>query len=161
MSAPTPDLAALFAQAEGKVSDASITQVLCDRLDLSAPYTWASASMLVATNPCWDTSQLDADVAEAAYVHADLPSLPPHPYSLAARVYHKMLCTHQSQSILYSGVTDAGKTHSMERVTEHLLTLSASHTQHESHIADHIRCAQHILHAVSYTHLTLPTICSV
>ena len=65
MSAPTPDLAALFAQAEGKVSDASITQVLCDRLDLSAPYTWASASMLVATNPCWDTSQLDADVAEA------------------------------------------------------------------------------------------------
>ena len=155
MSAPTPDLAALFAQAEGKVSDASITQVLCDRLDLSAPYTWASASMLVATNPCWDTSQLDADVAEAAYVHADLPSLPPHPYSLAARVYHKMLCTHQSQSILYSGVTDAGKTHSMERVTEHLLTLSASHTQHESHIADQIRCAQHILHAFGHAKTAL------
>ena len=143
----TPDLAALFAHGEGKVRDAEITQVLCDRLDVSAPYTWASPTMLVATNPYFDTSQMDQEAAEAASVHAHVPSLQPHPYSLAARVYHKMLRTKRSQAIQYHGITDAGKTHTMQRVTEHLLALSASHSQRESSIADQIQCAQHILQA--------------
>ncbi|KAL4403022.1 chitin synthase [Malassezia pachydermatis] len=145
MATQTPDLAALIADVDSTITDAEITQVLCERVENSAPYTWASATVLVATNPYKDMSHLDRDAAEAATLYSPLTTAPPHPFTLAARVYHKMLHTQRPQSILYTGLTDSGKTYTMQRVIEHLLTLSASHSQSEARLADQVQCAQQLL----------------
>ena len=142
------DLAALVLAAEdGVVSEAAIAAVLSERLAHSHPYTWASATTLVSVNPYRDQSGMDAEAAEHASVYHDLTAVAPHPCALAARAYHRMLRTQQSQSIVYHGMTDAGKTHTMQLVTEHLLTLASSNTPQEAHLADQVRCAQHVLGA--------------
>ncbi|WFD01439.1 chitin synthase [Malassezia obtusa] len=142
------DLATLvLAAQDGVVSDAAISAVLSERLAHSIPYTWASATTLVSVNPFREQSAMDAEAAEHASVYHDLAALPPHPCALAARAYHKMLRTHQSQSIVYHGMTDSGKTHAMQLITEHLLSLSSSNTPEEAHLADQVRCAQHVLGA--------------
>ncbi|WFD26289.1 chitin synthase [Malassezia nana] len=132
----------------GTVSDESVAQALCDRLENGLPYTWASATMLVAHPTYRDTTALDEEATEEAHIYADLPSLSPSPQALAVRVYHKMVQSQASQSILYSGMTDAGKTFTMLRVTDHLIALSASHSQQESQLADRIQCAQQVLSAM-------------
>ena len=148
MSTGTRDIAQKIAGPDGgAVSDVSVAQLLCDRLESGLPYTWASATMLVAHNTYRDSTAMDEEAAEEAHLYADLASLPPSPQALAARVYHKMMQSQAPQSILYSGLTDAGKTHNMLRVTEHLLALSASHSQHESQLADQVQCAQQVLSA--------------
>lgn len=149
MSTGTRDIAQMVAGPDGgAVSDVSVAQLLCDRLESGLPYTWASATMLVAHNTYRDSTAMDEEAAEEAHLYADLSSLPPSPQALAARVYHKMMQSQAPQSILYSGVTDAGKTHNMLRVTEHLLALSASHSQQESQLADQVQCAQQVLSAM-------------
>ncbi|WFD43044.1 chitin synthase [Malassezia psittaci] len=142
------DLANLvLASKDGVVSDAAVTAVLSERLARSKPYTWASATALVSVNSYRDSTAMDADAAEHSSVYHDLGELDPHPYALAVRAYHRMLRTQQSQSIVYHGVTDSGKSHVMQLVTEHLLSLSSSNTPQESHRADQVRCAQHVLSA--------------
>ena len=142
------DLAALVAAPEAAVNDADVARVLCERLENAMPYTWASATMLVAANPYREQTAADEAAAAGASVYHDLVSAEPHPYTLAARVYHRLLHTQAAQAVLYSGVTDAGKTHCMHLVTEHLLMLSAAHSQREARTADQVRCALHILGAM-------------
>jgi len=149
MSTGTRDIAQMVTGPDGgAVSDVSVAQLLCDRLESGLPYTWASATMLVAHNTYRDSTAMDEEAAEEAHAYADLPSLPPSPQALAVRVYHKMMQSQAPQSILYSGLTDSGKTHNMLRVTEHLLALSASHSQKESQIADQVQCAHQVLSAL-------------
>lgn len=142
------DLASLaLAAGDGVVSEVAMTAVLGDRLAHAQPYTWASATALVATNPFREQETMDAEASERASVYHDLASLEPHPCALAARAYHHMLRTQRSQSVVYHGMADAGKSHTMHLVTEHILQLSASTTPHETHLADQVRCAEHVLGA--------------
>ena len=142
------DLAALaLAAGNSSVSDAAVAAVLSERLGNAMPYTWASATTLVAANPFREQDAMDAEAAEHASVYHDLAAIAPHPCALAARAYHKMLRTQHSQAILYHGMSDSGKSHAMQLITEHLLALAASNTPQETHIADQVRCAQHVLGA--------------
>ena len=96
------DLAALVAAPEAAVNDADVARVLCERLENAMPYTWASATMLVAANPYREQTAADEAAAAGASVYHDLVSAEPHPYTLAARVYHRLLHTQAAQAVLYS-----------------------------------------------------------
>ncbi|WFD32263.1 chitin synthase [Malassezia sp. CBS 17886] len=140
------DLAALREGGQ-RTDEKAITAALCERYGHGKYYTWASPSTLVSVNAYREDSAADAAAAETATPHHDLPAAAPHPYVLAARVFHRMLRAQRSQSIVYSGVSDAGKSHTMALVTDHLLHLAAGRTAREAHLADQVRCARHILGA--------------
>ena len=115
------DLAALVGGAGGArrpgVDVDALASMLRERCAVSQPYVWASPSVLIATD--------DADESpEDAPPESDLRALvnnQPHPSTLAARVYHRMLHVQRPQALLYAGISGSGKTRAARRVIRRLI----------------------------------------
>ncbi|XP_056632356.1 myosin heavy chain 95F isoform X2 [Diorhabda sublineata] len=75
------------------------------------------ANILIAVNPYKDIPILYAPETIKNYKGKSLGQLPPHVFAIADKAYRDMLVLKQSQSIIVSGESGAGKTES----TKHLL----------------------------------------
>ncbi|KAG0244539.1 hypothetical protein BGW41_007302 [Actinomortierella wolfii] len=80
------------------------------------------------------------------------PSLPPHPFELAGKVYYHLRRTGQDQTVIFCGMTGSGKTTSASHVLAQLCRLG-THTKREARIALQLQQAQRIVDAFgcSYT----------
>ena len=144
------DLAALVNAAgpqKEAVDEAAIVAMLQERFGCAQPYTWASPTVLVAVNPYREAPGLYESTAAQYMRPAASMTLPPHPYALAARVYHKMLHSQRSQAVLYRGATDAGKSYTARLVTEHLLRLASATARQDPRIGEQVRAATVVLDA--------------
>ncbi|CAH1101832.1 unnamed protein product, partial [Psylliodes chrysocephalus] len=75
------------------------------------------ANILIAVNPYKDIATLYASQTIKNYKGKSLGQMPPHVFAIADKAYRDMLVLKQSQSIIVSGESGAGKTES----TKHLL----------------------------------------
>ncbi|XP_019772636.1 myosin heavy chain 95F isoform X2 [Dendroctonus ponderosae] len=75
------------------------------------------ANILIAVNPYKDIPELYATKTIKAYQGKSLGELPPHVFAIADKAFRDMRVFKQSQSIIVSGESGAGKTES----TKHLL----------------------------------------
>ncbi|VDO58800.1 unnamed protein product [Onchocerca flexuosa] len=82
-------------------------------------YTYV-ANILIAINPYEQISGLyDIDMIRK-YKGQSLGSLPPHIFAIADKAYRDMMRNHQSQSIIISGESGAGKTESQKHIIRFL-----------------------------------------
>ncbi|OZC07084.1 myosin head [Onchocerca flexuosa] len=78
------------------------------------------ANILIAINPYEQISGLyDIDMIRK-YKGQSLGSLPPHIFAIADKAYRDMMRNHQSQSIIISGESGAGKTESQKHIIRFL-----------------------------------------
>ncbi|CAH0558642.1 unnamed protein product [Brassicogethes aeneus] len=75
------------------------------------------ANILIAVNPYKDIPELYSSTALKSYLGKSLGERPPHVFAIADKAYRDMKVLRQSQSIIVSGESGAGKTES----TKHLL----------------------------------------
>jgi chitin synthase len=162
MAAAAADLVSLVsatAQTTVYPSDDAVLSFLQQRFRVELPYTRLGASTLVVLNPLRTLANLSdasADAYRKAYAEAAWEAageqhpdekLPPHPYEFAARVYHYMRRTAQSQAIVFSGATNAGKTYTSKLVTAQLLRLASQGSKREAKLAEQVRAFDVLLNA--------------
>ncbi|KAI0650874.1 chitin synthase [Trametes meyenii] len=134
-------------------SDDTILSVLQARFRADLPYTRVGAANLVVVNPYKTLANVNDVTAkeyeERCYKDTSFPlpgtaQLPPHLYDLAARVYLLMRRRMESQSIVFRGITAAGKTASSQLLVNQILRLSA-HSKKEARLAEQIKSLSTLL----------------
>ncbi|KAN0061227.1 hypothetical protein ACQY0O_006967 [Thecaphora frezii] len=146
--------------ATGTPSDDALLAILQQRFRSELPYTRLSTSTLIVVNPLRALSNLSDASAEdyknKCYRNAKWEqqkaegpedALPPHPYEMAARVYHMMQRTKESQSVVFGGMTDSGKSYTSKLFTQQLLRLSASGSKRELRLAEQIKSLDVLLNS--------------
>ncbi|KAM6364146.1 myosin-IIIb-like isoform 2-T2 [Pluvialis apricaria] len=93
--------------------------------------------ILIAMNPFQPLPLYGREVSER-YRHHQTGTLPPHIFSVASRAYHAMLGHRgggpQSQCIVISGESGAGKTESTKLLLQHIMNLCKGNSQLEQQI---------------------------
>ncbi|EPQ25956.1 uncharacterized protein PFL1_06412 [Pseudozyma flocculosa PF-1] len=153
------DLVSLLA-ANGTPSEDGLSLILQQRFRAEQPYTRLSSTTLVVVNPLRPLSNLSDASAEEYKAkcyrnaqweqqRAESPedALPPHPYELAARVYHMMERSKESQSVVFGGMTDSGKSYTSKLFTQQLLRLSASSGKRELRLAEQVKSLDVLLNS--------------
>lgn len=82
-------------------------------------YTYV-ANILIAINPYKDLSSLYSSESIRSYLGKSLGTLPPHVFAIADKSYRDMRAHKQSQSIIVSGESGAGKTESAKYLLRYL-----------------------------------------
>ncbi|XP_076466820.1 unconventional myosin-VI-like isoform X2 [Babylonia areolata] len=82
-------------------------------------YTF-TANILIAINPYYEIPDLYSDATIKRYQGKSLGTLPPHVYAIADKAYRDMKVSKQSQSIIVSGESGAGKTESTKHILRYL-----------------------------------------
>jgi chitin synthase len=100
------DLVSLYSQGGAPPSEEAISNLLANRYKRNLPYTQLGFADLIVINP-YQTLELLNDATLKSYAEvgykdltAQKPSLQPHVYQLATRVYFHMRRTGQDQSII-------------------------------------------------------------
>ncbi|UZJ51703.1 hypothetical protein CBS101457_001023 [Exobasidium rhododendri] len=154
------DLVSANASSTVYPSDDAIVTVLQSRFRSDLNYTRLGATSLIAVNPLRTLANLndvsaeaylqqcytDVDWEEKAAQHPD-ETLPPHPYELALRTYHRMKRTQASQAIVYSGATNSGKSFMSKLVTAQLLRVASQTSKKEKNLADQIHALETVVDA--------------
>ena len=78
------------------------------------------ANILIAINPYKDLSRLYTSEAIKSYYGKSLGTMPPHVFAIADKSYRDMRSNRQSQSIIVSGESGAGKTESAKYLLKYL-----------------------------------------
>ncbi|XP_075582482.1 myosin-IIIb [Pelecanus crispus] len=125
------DLAAL-----AELDEAALLGGLRERFLRQQVYT-AVGDILIAMNPFQPLPLYGREVSER-YRHHETGTLPPHIFAVASRAYHAMLGRRgggpQSQCIVISGESGAGKTESTKLLLQHIMNLCKSNSQLEQQI---------------------------
>ncbi|CAI5520240.1 unnamed protein product [Closterium sp. Naga37s-1] len=95
---------------------------LATRYQKNLIYTY-TGSILIAVNPFVRLPALYHPIMKLQYRGAQLGELGPHVFAIADHAYRSMLDTGQSQSVLISGESGAGKTETTKLVMEYLAGL--------------------------------------
>ncbi|VIO93824.1 Uncharacterized protein BM_BM4191 [Brugia malayi] len=82
-------------------------------------YTYV-ANILIAINPYEQISSLYDIEMVHKYKGKSLGTLPPHIYAIADKAYRDMISNHESQSVIISGESGAGKTESQKYIIRFL-----------------------------------------
>ena len=82
-------------------------------------YTYV-ANILIAVNPYAPIAGLYSKETMSGYMGKSIGQLPPHLYAIADRAYRDLRRTSQSQSIVVSGESGAGKTESQKHILKYL-----------------------------------------
>ncbi|KAL8613682.1 hypothetical protein ACOMHN_029774 [Nucella lapillus] len=82
-------------------------------------YTF-TANILIAINPYFEIPDLYTSATIQKYRGRSLGTLPPHVYAIADKAFRDMKVTKQSQSIIVSGESGAGKTESTKYILRYL-----------------------------------------
>jgi myosin-6 len=75
---------------------------------------------LIAINPYKDLSRLYTSDSIRSYLGKSLGTMPPHVFAIADKSYRDMRANRQSQSIIVSGESGAGKTESAKYLLKYL-----------------------------------------
>ena len=75
---------------------------------------------MIAINPYKDLSRLYTSESIQAYLGKSLGTMPPHVFAIADKSYRDMRANKQSQSIIVSGESGAGKTESAKYLLKYL-----------------------------------------
>jgi myosin-6 len=78
------------------------------------------ANILIAINPYKELSDLYSSTTIKTYQGRSLGTLPPHVFAIADKSYRDMRAFKQSQSIIVSGESGAGKTESAKYLLRYL-----------------------------------------
>ena len=78
------------------------------------------ANILIAINPYKDLSKLYSSESIKAYQGKSLGTMTPHVFAIADKAYRDMRAFKQSQSIIVSGESGAGKTESAKYLLRYL-----------------------------------------
>ncbi|XP_033126279.1 unconventional myosin-VI-like [Anneissia japonica] len=106
-------------------------------------YTYV-ANILIAVNPYKDMKGLYSTEVIKKYMGKSLGVLPPHVFAIADKAFREMLVLRQSQSIIVSGESGAGKTESTKYILRYL---TESHGQSAGVIEQQILAANPLLEA--------------
>merc|ERR1712038_1924140 len=82
-------------------------------------YTYV-ANILIAINPYTDIKELYAPKTIKSYMGRSLGTMPPHVFAIADKAFRDMKVLKQSQSIIVSGESGAGKTESTKYILKYL-----------------------------------------
>lgn len=82
-------------------------------------YTYV-AHILIAINPYEKLSNLYGEEVIKRYAGKSLGTLPPHIFAISDKAYREMRRMNQSQSIIVSGESGAGKTESQKAILRYL-----------------------------------------
>ena len=82
-------------------------------------YTYV-ANILIAVNPYTDIKELYAPKTIKSYQGKSLGTMPPHVFAIADKAFRDMKVLKQSQSIIVSGESGAGKTESTKYILKYL-----------------------------------------
>ncbi|XP_054921730.1 unconventional myosin-VI isoform X2 [Dermacentor andersoni] len=89
-------------------------------------YTYV-ANILIAVNPYFEMPQLYSSETIGKYQGKSLGVLPPHVFAIADKAFRDMKVLKQSQSIIVSGESGAGKTESTKYILRYLCESWGSH----------------------------------
>lgn len=89
-------------------------------------YTYV-ANILIAVNPYFEMPQLYSSETIRKYQGKSLGVLPPHVFAIADKAFRDMKVLKQSQSIIVSGESGAGKTESTKYILRYLCESWGSH----------------------------------
>ncbi|CAF0806431.1 unnamed protein product [Adineta steineri] len=106
-------------------------------------YTYV-ANILIAINPYKELSGLYSNETIKRYNGKSLGTMPPHVYAIGDKAYRDMRTVKQSQSIVISGESGAGKTESAKYVLQYL---TESYGAHNGQIEDRINKSNPLLEA--------------
>jgi len=84
-------------------------------------YTYV-ANILVAINPYFDIKNLYTNSTIKEYRGKSLGTMPPHVFAIADKAFRDMKVLKQSQSVIVSGESGAGKTESTKHILNYLCT---------------------------------------
>ena len=98
---------------------------LHSRYESKQIYTWIG-DILIAINPFEDLGLYTPAVA-SKYSNVVRAKVPPHVFATADAAYTSATHTKQSQVVIVSGESGAGKTETTKLVVEHVLRLCSSH----------------------------------
>ncbi|XP_047908233.2 myosin-IIIb-like isoform X1 [Anser cygnoides] len=119
-----------------ELDEASLLRGLRERFLRQQVYTDVG-DILIALNPFQPLQLYGREVSEQYRCH-DEGSLPPHIFAVADRAYHAMLgrrgARPQSQCIVISGESGAGKTESTKLLLQHIMNLCKGNSQLEQQI---------------------------
>eukprot|EP00118_Oscarella_pearsei_P025773 m.308745 g.308745 ORF g.308745 m.308745 type:complete len:1237 (+) comp44674_c0_seq1:53-3763(+) len=99
------------------LNEATLLQNVRERYNKDKIYVY-TANILIAVNPYHDMGTLYSQVAR--YKGQSLGTLPPHVFAIADKAYRDMKNLNQSQSIVVSGESGAGKTESTKYIIRYL-----------------------------------------
>jgi len=115
-------------------SEGAILHQIRKRYETDLIYTYVG-KILVAVNP-YQRLDIYGEKLMKSYrkkIVAPTPPLP-HVYGIAALAYHNMMTDHQSQSVLISGESGAGKTETTKKVLQYMAFVAGSSSGIETQI---------------------------
>ncbi|KAG9511399.1 Unconventional myosin-VI, partial [Fragariocoptes setiger] len=101
------------------LNEATLLENLRVRFGRSKIYTYV-AHILIAVNPYLEIKGLHSPEAIVQYQGKSIGVMPPHVFAIADKAYRDMKAFKQSQSIIISGESGAGKTESQKYVLRYL-----------------------------------------
>ncbi|CAD7957241.1 unnamed protein product [Amoebophrya sp. A25] len=126
------------------LDDANILFNLQRRYAEDEIYTY-TCNVLLAVNPYKKLPLFDEETKQQ-YQSKNLGMLPPHPYAVADVSYRSLICEKNSQSLIISGESGAGKTETAKIVMHYLATVvSRTDTSSAENIQEKVLNANPIL----------------
>ena len=107
------------------VHEGAVMHVLRDRYMKDRIFTFIGSSVLVSVNPFKDIGD-NTSAIRRSYINREQGELPPHIYAFADRSLRALVANNESQSIIVSGESGAGKTEACKLVMN-FLSDSCSH----------------------------------
>lgn len=106
------------------LNEATLLNNILTRYKKNKIYTYV-ANILLAVNPYEDIADLYSSNTIKKYQGKSLGELPPHVFAIADKAFRDMKSLKQSQSIIVSGESGAGKTESTKYILKYLCELWA------------------------------------
>ncbi|XP_034830181.1 myosin heavy chain 95F isoform X1 [Maniola hyperantus] len=106
------------------LNEATLLNNILTRYKKSKIYTYV-ANILLAVNPYEDIPDMYSSTTIKKYQGRSLGELPPHVFAIADKSFRDMKALKQSQSIIVSGESGAGKTESTKYILKYLCDLWA------------------------------------
>ncbi|CAG9132124.1 unnamed protein product [Plutella xylostella] len=107
------------------LNEATLLNNIITRYKKDKIYTYV-ANILLAVNPYKDIKDMYSSSTIKKYQGKSLGELPPHVFAVADKAFRDMKSLKQSQSIIVSGESGAGKTESTKYILKYLCDLWAS-----------------------------------
>ncbi|XP_055335103.1 unconventional myosin-VI-like [Paramacrobiotus metropolitanus] len=108
------------------VNEATLLHNVRLRYTKDSIYTYV-ANILIAVNPYFELPALYSQQTIKKYQGQSLGTLPPHVFAIADKAFRDMRALKQSQSIIVSGESGAGKTESTKYILRYLCESWGSH----------------------------------
>ncbi|KAH3684684.1 hypothetical protein WICPIJ_004349 [Wickerhamomyces pijperi] len=107
-----------------KISDDSINENLQKRFQNKTIYTYIG-HVLISVNPFRDLGIYTEEILES-YKGKNRLEVPPHVFAIAESMFYNMKAYNESQCVIISGESGAGKTEAAKRIMQYISSVSGS-----------------------------------